>query len=161
MIVLNKKFFLRMILIILIGCTLFFIWSNSLECAETSSDKSGRVVEIVKPIIDPDDRMDIETVTKIVRKFAHFSEFALLGAEVCLFFFTFEKFRYFTLPSFFITVGMCYGVAVIDELLQLISSGRSCEFTDTLVDLSGIIAGVIFGIFVRFVFRKIRKLIIK
>jgi len=141
-----------MILLVLVGCTLFFIWSNSLESAEASSDKSGRVVKIVKPIIDPADKMDIETVTRLVRKFAHFSEFALLGAEIWFLVYTFDRFKRATRLSFVLSVTLAFVAAIADELIQLTSAGRSCQFADMLIDLAGIVIGVVFAFGVRFVF---------
>lgn len=149
MIIFDKKLFLRIILLLFIGYTLFFIWSNSLECADASSSKSNRVVEIVKPIIDPDDKLDIDTFTNLVRKFAHFSEFAMLGAEVCFLFFTFDRVRYRILPCLLLSVGVCFAAAVADELLQLTSDGRSCQFSDMMIDLAGITAGAVFAIIVK------------
>lgn len=142
-IVINKIAVIRIILTVLIVCTVAFIWSNSLETAEESSEMSSTVVEKVKPIIDPHDKIDDDVFLKIVRKAAHFSEFALLGGEMYLFMLTFKKIGSKILLSFLLPVGISFTIAVTDELLQLTSAGRSCQFSDMMIDLAGIITGVV------------------
>ena len=142
-IVINKIAVIRIILAVLIVCTVAFIWSNSLETAEESSEMSSTVVEKVKPIIDPHDKIDDDVFVKIVRKAAHFSEFALLGGEIYLFVITFKKITGKRLPSFIMPIGFAFVIAVTDELLQLTSAGRSCQFSDMMIDLAGIITGVV------------------
>ena len=138
----KKIIFIRVLLFVLILLTIWFIWSNSLESASESSAASNSVIEKVKPVIDPHDKIDDDVFVKIVRKAAHFSEFALLGCEVYLIVISFEK-PDKRLHKILSTIAVSFPVAVIDELLQLTSEGRSCEFSDMMIDLSGIIAGVL------------------
>lgn len=142
---------IRIILVVLIVLTLLFIWSSSLENAERSSDKSAAVVEVVKPIVDPKDKIDDGLFVNIVRKLAHFTEFALLGAEVYLLFMTFDRWKKMTLPSFALPIGLSFICAVTDELLQLTSDGRSCEFLDIMIDLGGIVAGTVLALLILYI----------
>ncbi len=144
MLILNKHNVCRFVLIVLIIATVSFIWSNSLDDATESKEMSSTVVEKVKPIVDPYDKIDDDLFVTIVRKTAHFSEFALLGAEMFLLACTFSDKKKLTLPILLIPVSVCFLCAVTDELLQLTSEGRSCEIRDMLIDLGGIIAGTLF-----------------
>lgn len=157
MLVVNKKAVWRVVLAIAIIITLSFIWSSSLENSEESSDKSSAVVEVVKPIVDPQDKIEDDLFVSIVRKLAHFSEFALLGFEVYLFCKTFDKRKGTALPYFVIPIGSSFVCAVTDELLQLTSEGRSCEFTDMMIDLAGIVAGVFISAVLYFAINKISE----
>ena len=77
-------------------------------------------------------------VDHIVRKGAHFTIYASLGFCVSV---TAGKRRYFTKGSL-ITVGICLLYACSDELHQYFVPGRSCMFTDVLLDTSGGITGM-------------------
>ena len=68
------------ILAVLIAATLAFIWSNSSDSPEDTHEKSDGIVEILKPILDPFDLVSDEDFSFLIRKAAHFSEYALLGA---------------------------------------------------------------------------------
>lgn len=150
MIAVNKKILIRAFLILLIVLTLSFIWSNSLANAAESSEKSGNVVRIIKPIIDPENKIEEDIFVTVVRKLAHFSEFTLLGAEMLLLFYTFDKWRNLHIYRLCFPVGTAFLCAVTDELLQLTSPGRSCEFRDMMIDLAGIITGCALSLLVLF-----------
>ncbi len=155
MLVVNKKSVVRFILILLIISTVAFIWWNSIADAEESSKMSGTVVEIVKPIIDPQDKIDDDTFSGIIRKLAHFSEFALLGAEMIILFLLYEKPKRSLLISGLIPAGISFLVAVSDEHIQLTSAGRCCDIQDMLIDLCGIICGTVFVLIIKFIADKV------
>jgi VanZ family protein len=76
----------------------------------------------------------------LVRKGAHFTEFAILGFLLFIaLYFTREK----LLPSSIIALitGVLYGV--FDELHQLFIPGRSCQVADILIDASGILIAIL------------------
>ncbi len=154
MLVMNKTAVIRIILIILIAVTVTFIWSNSLADSDKSSEISGNIVEQVKPIVDPNNKIDNELFTTVVRKLAHFTEFSILGAEMMLLVCTFAK-SSLSFSFSLISIGIAFPFAIADELIQLTSSGRSCEFRDMLIDLSGIILGTVIVIIIRAVALKI------
>ena len=119
--------------------TVAFIWSNSLKSQAQSSESSGKVYETVKEVTDTVFGKDVVPVTHHgVRKWAHFSEFLLLGVEFCLLFIALktESFKGYLhiLP---------YGlfVAAVDEGLQCLSD-RGAAFTDVLIDFSGYLTAV-------------------
>lgn len=133
----------RCIISVFIAATLFFIWSNSLADAPESTVRSDGVIEWLKPIVDPQDKIDEGTFTFAVRKTAHFTEFAVLGGEIFLLLSTFgENFprRLRRVPP---SGLLACGVAVIDEILQLFSPGRACRVTDMMIDTTGALTGAL------------------
>ena len=116
------------------------IWSQSLLSAERSSLESGWVTRWLMGL------MGWETkpvwLTYVVRKTAHFAEFALLSAFCTWCVRSYTK----TKPFFLIPVPLCVGVAFLDEFLQTLSDGRNCQLMDVLIDSLGSCAGFIFAI---------------
>lgn len=121
-------------LILLILCTAF-IFSNSLTSAEQSSSQSAVVVDRVVEILNEVGvKANEETVVKVIRKTAHFSEFFALGAVCYYFRYLISKHPYKLSVNFIL-----YGVitALTDETLQYTSLGRSPEILDVWIDVSG------------------------
>ena len=85
---------------------------------------------------------DIDMVPLIlgfsIRKYGHILIFLLLG--LCAFF-SVERERGAVAQSVF-GIGFSYVYACLDELHQLFVEGRAGMFSDTLIDLGGIIVGV-------------------
>lgn len=75
-----------------------------------------------------------------LRKLAHFGIFAMEG-------FFMRVALYNTRPSRgingIIAAVVCCGVAVLNELHQLLSEGRVCSVTDMMIDASGALLGII------------------
>ena len=75
----NRKRIGTVLLLLAILAALAFIWGNSLESAVESSLKSGRVRELIEPLLEL--LVGQGNVTDhMVRKLAHLTEFAVLGA---------------------------------------------------------------------------------
>ena len=80
MIQINVK---RVLFLALICCMILFIWSRSTFSIEQSLEQSGTVTEIVEAVLEALDVDDSGIdIMHIVRKSAHFAEFALLGLLV-------------------------------------------------------------------------------
>lgn len=147
---------------VFLGLTLFhvvFIFSNSLKCADDSNMHSGFFVRffvenIMRLDFDAQSPEFIAGVTHYVRKLAHFSEFALLSVY-CLATLVFYGKR--TNLAFFSTVFFCFFIGCIDELLQRFSEGRSCQFSDALLDGAGGLFGAFVFCTVLFLLQKVRK----
>ncbi len=146
----------------------YFIFSMSAEDSGKSSETSGKVVEKVAGTFVPNyeklpEKEKNEVKSKLslpVRKIAHFSEFAVLGAliltSVKLSFYSKFPLPYYLIAS--ILLGVIY--ATIDELHQGAVSGRSPKFADVLIDSGGVICGVIFvSLVIYLIERKRRRLI--
>lgn len=136
----------------LILFTLCFIWSNSMLGREASSSESGAVMEIIRPVLEI--FVGEGNVTEhLVRKLAHFCEFALLGAEVMLRFLLMEK-----------TAGQAgrlaasHGLfaAFADETIQIFS-GRGPSVQDMWIDFAGVICGALFSFAVAALIRRIKR----
>ena len=82
----------------------------------------------------------------VIRKCAHFSEYMILGFLIRLCFESWfghrlRKYRILALTGFL--AGTAY--ACTDEMHQKSIEGRSGQWSDVLVDASGVLAGVILG----------------
>lgn len=120
-----------------LACVLF-IWHNSLENAETSAERSGRVTEIVNNIMES---MGQEPVTEhFIRKLAHFSEYGLEGVLAVLLFsaYGFHAGRWFWK---IVLTGLV--TAVTDESLQFFSAGRAPGVGDVCIDMAGFLCGIL------------------
>lgn len=126
---------------ILILCILF-IWSNSLQTGELSGARSGRVTEWMEAIFGPDNPFS----EHVIRKAAHFGEYAAEGVCVVLVFWAFAILRWRSIGN-----GLLIGVftALIDELLQAGTAGRVSSVVDVWIDISGFAFGALVLIFVK------------
>ena len=125
------------IIIVLIVLTVAFIWFNSCQTVEKSSESSGAVYSTVKKAVDVIFGKDKVPIThNIIRKLAHFSEFALLGAEFSVLLMVLKKEN---LVKYLQILPYGVFVASVDEGLQFISH-RGPAVTDVLIDFCGYFA---------------------
>lgn len=125
----------RIVMTILTVAAVGFIFGNSLMNADDSSAESGRILGFINGILRSMNA-GFEASEFIVRKAAHFTEFAVLGVLLSV---TFRLYVQKPLKAalFAVSAGLC--TAVCDELIQMSSSGRSCEIRDMLIDFSGVV----------------------
>ena len=160
----DRRFQLHLILTILV--MVFIFWQSSLT-AELSTEESNRIVLMLADLL----HADVDLVSFVVRKGAHFAEYLVLG--VCLWLTARDvlvrKLRRVpgsaeelqtscvpvsAVPEPSITevfpnlsawipwaIGAFY--AVTDEIHQYFVPGRSCELRDMLIDACGVAAGVL------------------
>lgn len=116
-----------------------FIFGNSLLDADDSSMMSDGVLEFINRLLCSLN-IDLELGSYTVRKAAHFTEFAVLGALLCstAYLYVFRRLR-----SALISVPLGALTAVCDELIQTMSEGRSCQIGDMLIDTAGVLAGTL------------------
>lgn len=139
----------KILLLLLTVGMMILIFVFSAQPAQDSDRTSGFLVDLVLyaacpdyDTLSPDAQMAVyNTMQHLVRKAAHFTEFALLGflLRLCLESW-FPKAR---LSLWAWLGGTLY--AVSDEIHQLSVDARSGQFKDVLLDSSGVIAGVIVG----------------
>lgn len=142
----KKAKILRIILLVIVVLTLAFIFSNSIKTRDDSSEQSSRFRMLVQPFFEL--FLGKGNVTDhFIRKFAHFSEFALLGLELSLLF----K-RFGLLPFFAMLV-----TALTDETIQIFS-GRGSMVSDVWLDYAGAVTGFAIGIGVIYLIRRIISL---
>ena len=139
----------KVLLLLLTVGMMVLIFVFSAEPAVESDRTSGFLVDLVLytacpnyDTLSPDAQLAVyNTLQHLVRKAAHFTEFALLGffLRLCLESW-FPKAR---LSLWAWLGGTLY--AVTDEIHQLSVDARSGQFQDVLLDSCGVLAGVIVG----------------
>ena len=120
--------------------TLCFIYGQSMLPGKESGALSGFIATNIKSILDPLDIWEPERFHYLIRKLAHFTEYALLG-------FFFGRFtgvlgkcngrRYVSMPLLVVL-----SVSVSDEFLQSFSA-RGSSVSDVVIDFSGALTGLL------------------
>ncbi len=150
------------ILILLCIWTLF-IWGNSCNSISISSEKSDWIAEKVGPLLEqtvPIVQNNTGIEKYIVRKAAHLFEFLVLAILWSSYIFVGNTEKMQSIQAFrgWISIILCLATAVIDEMIQIRSPGRTPSWQDILIDLSGSICGLcIFKFVDQIVKRKRRK----
>lgn len=134
---------LRKKLIILsafIALTFAFIFGNSLLGAERSNAISSVITETVggEVVSNAEERANASTwfTSDFIRKTAHITEFAVLGAEFTLLFRLLKK-----LPRAYPLILLIGSLsALFDETLQSFSDRTSC-ISDVWIDILGFVLG--------------------
>jgi len=119
----------------LLICNLAFIWGNSLLPAEISQAFSDWVKKLLSALFSGGGSGTGQG-SGLLRKIAHFTEFAVLGTLFGWCFGMLQKPKY--LPFLFGTAAAC-----VDETLQMLAPGRAPRLTDVLIDSFGVLTGLI------------------
>ena len=146
---------LRYVLTVL-WCVVIFLFSAN--DADTSSEQSDVITDICIDTFVPDydslsgaEQEDIfDTVSFMVRKTAHFTEYLILGA---LIFWCLHRAGDKRVRTACSAVGASL-YSVTDELHQLFSDGRSCELRDVLIDSGGGLLGAFLGLLILVIYEK-------
>jgi len=134
-----------------------FIFDRSSKIASVSSSESDVIVEFIygsvkdiyesvrgeELMLDAEEEFAFtETISFYVRKTAHFTVFALLGANAAALLAVMPKspFSYRQKIAIPIIFGALY--AFSDELHQYFVPGRSMELRDMIIDVCGVAAGI-------------------
>ncbi len=131
--------------LVVLWLAVLFIMSG--QSAEESSTLSGGVIEVFASVFNPSFKdMDVteravfvDQLQGVVRKFAHYLSYLLLGVLVtaAMWTYTFGLRRKLVWSFLF---GFLY--AVVDEVQQYFVPGRSMQFGDVLIDSLGIVTGI-------------------
>lgn len=113
---------------------ILFIWGNSMLPGSVSGAISHWVRNFLS-FLFPDDSSDPDSGHGLLRKLAHFTEFACLGALFAWLFGMLRKPFLSALPCGFL-------VACIDETIQRFVPDRGPAFKDVLIDTSGVLLGI-------------------
>ena len=132
---------------------LCFIWGNSLLPGEDSGELSGFVGTLLQSLL-PFLDLNSPQGMHLLRKAAHFSEFAALGLGFTWLYGMLCKKR---LPSMGLALicGIC--AAAIDETIQIFTPNRGPGIKDVGIDTLGVITGVLLLTAVHLLFLKLRK----
>lgn len=113
---------------------MFLIFLMSSFDATESTNQSNFIVNIITNIFKIE---NIELLSFIIRKLAHFTEYLILGLLVAN---MFTKNNINNL--YLISIILCIIYATSDEIHQLFVPGRACQLRDILIDSIGSITGV-------------------
>ncbi len=125
----------RVVLCILTLSMISFIFINSSFDAESSSAQSFSVLQFLNSLLHTL-HINISLTEHFVRKCAHLAEYFMLGT---LLFLNIKSFIREVNVKIFSASLLGLIVAVVDELIQLSSAGRSAQFSDVMLDFCGVI----------------------
>ena len=117
---------------------MFVIFGMSNAQGEESKGMSDAIVLFLSKILPFVEYND--TWTFLVRKAAHFSEYAILGM---LFYQFLSTYRGMTEKEMLLVIGCVFLYACSDEIHQLFMDGRAGQFRDVLIDTSGGATGIL------------------
>lgn len=120
----------------IIWMIVIFVMSNT--NGNDSSSQSNFFANIILQFIN----INRETLTFIIRKAAHMSEYAILAL---LTYYALTKIAFNKKIIFQITFLISFLYACSDEFHQLFISGRSGQFTDVLIDSAGCLIMLLFS----------------
>ena len=122
----------------LLVCNLIFIWGNSLLPGEISGAFSDWVKDLLAPLFGWDEGGG--GGGGLLRKFAHFTEFAALG--VCLRWLLgmldTKRIRQLLVP-----LAGAFLVACVDETIQMFVPDRGPGIKDVAIDTAGAVLGIV------------------
>ena len=121
-----------------------FIFCMSLNNAEESKALSDSLAQRLINLLG------INIPKVILRKGAHFVEFAGLG--LCLCNALYASFGHRLTPVFALVGSVIY--AISDEVHQIFSEGRACRITDVLIDSAGALSGIVIAFLVYKIIRR-------
>ena len=121
-----------------------FIFCMSLNNAEESKALSDSLAQRLINFLG------INIPKVILRKGAHFVEFAGLG--FCLCNALYASFGHRLTPVFALVGTVIY--AISDEVHQIFSEGRACQITDVLIDSAGALSGIVIAFLVYKIIRR-------
>ncbi len=138
-----------------------FIFSNSLDNAEESTEKSNVVYTAVNQVAKALG-FKAEISKAFIRQSAHFLEFAALGfssALTLIFALAPDPRRALSPRLAFAGAALpfCALIALIDEYIQTFSDGRVFDIADIFTDTAGSCVGAIFTVSVYLLIRLIYK----
>lgn len=102
--------------------------------ATESTNQSNFIVNIITNIFKIE---NIELLSLIIRKLAHFTEYLILG------FLTINMLNKNDISKkYLLSILICIIYATSDEIHQILVPGRACQIRDVLIDSIGSITGV-------------------
>lgn len=141
----QKSFLLikKILASVFLGVVVFFIFFQSLQNATHSSQASSHLTSFLQTLVNS---LGFSFVVKegIIRIFAHFSEFLLLGILIAVNIVVYKNPK---LGQMF--VSLMIFMPVLDEALQNFVPGRAFQISDLLIDYCGVLVGVMLIVFIQ------------
>lgn len=130
-----------------------FIFVQSALPADLSQEESNFLVPFVMKLF----QISADSASFLIRKTAHFTEYAILGASLSVTVNSLWKVKSVDQNTAFsdrpgtavllktglIAFGIGAAYAVTDEIHQRFVEGRSCEVRDMMIDFGGVLLGVL------------------
>jgi len=138
----KKRAVISVAYIVLILLTLAFIFHNSSVSVEQSDAQSNKVVNLVRPIVDPDNAVKDWQFSIFIRKMAHIVEYMVLGTELAVL--AFHASSGFKLSNLVYISFAGVMAANLDELIQIYSE-RGSSVLDVFIDFLGLAVGFAVG----------------
>ena len=138
----------RVIFTVALCACIAFIFRNSLESGAISSARSQAVTQVVNEVLG---KVGLGPMSEhIIRKLAHFLEFALEGflLMLCLRVYTRHFVRHMSWP---LLGGLT--TALMDETIQLRIPNRSSSVVDVWIDMTGVVAGLLAALVILLIVR--------
>ena len=128
----------KTICLLLIAANLAFIWGNSLMTGADSGALSGGILAWINSVLGLGEE-GAELLHLLIRKGAHFAEFACLGMLLA-WHFGMADVNGAALGAFPLLVGLL--AACTDETIQIFVDGRGSSLIDVWVDTFGVLTGI-------------------
>ena len=135
-----KRSSFRLNLCITLLCVnLAFIWGNSLMNGTDSGEMSGSFMQWINNLLHLSET-GAQTLHLVIRKMAHFTEFACLGLLLTWLFGMMgeKKGHLFCMPLLFGMMAAC-----VDETIQVFVPDRGPSPVDIWIDTCGVAAGIV------------------
>lgn len=141
---------------VIIWCVVIFLFSAN--DSDESNAQSNRLFDFIVKFVNPVyDSMDPEAqlryhdiATFIIRKLAHFTEYAILGMLAFSALWKIEKVKLRGLAA----LGFGFLYASSDEIHQLFVPGRTGQFRDVMIDTCGVAFGIVIAMLIRKIYLK-------
>ena len=150
------KFILGTLFLLLLIAIFQFSAQPATESDELSTSVTEKIVNRIAGVRDypEEDKEEIvRSWNNIVRKYAHFSLYCLLGMILSGFLLCYNLSMR---KRWLIALSFCLLYAVSDEIHQLFVPGRGCELRDVLIDGSGSFLGTLEVLGISAIILKIR-----
>ena len=138
----NKK--VRILFAVLLAGMIALILGHSMMPANQSAAESSQLLIYVNHVLGV---INIQITEHVLRKMAHFSEYAVLGLLLRI------NFQRHLIVSLFLGLS----VALTDETIQLFIEGRSGSVIDIWIDFSGILFSTLCLYLIRILVKRISK----
>lgn len=129
----------QLIFTLITAAFILFIFSNSLQNADTSGSKSSAAVTLLTNFF-ASVGIHIPVSEYFIRKTGHFTEFLILGM---LLLGTLRTYTKDLMKNIFAPLFFGLATAVSDESIQLFVQGRSSQVSDVLLDFCGMVTGLL------------------
>ena len=147
----RRRWIYALLCVAMMGVIFYFSAMTALESSKVSGRVTKVAVQLTYPeytaLPKPQQTGVYQLMQHLVRKSAHFGEYALLGALITLFLSTFSlRFRGL------IALAACVLYAIGDEVHQGFVAGRGPLAADVLIDSAGAAAGILLAALVLYWF---------